>query len=53
MVNGEWRGKNGSGSTHILIFQALCPEVFNSLSKITRNIINIFIETRSNIGNIK
>lgn len=34
-------------------FQAVCPELLNSSSKFTRNIINILIEIRSNIRNIK
>lgn len=49
----KWRVKNGSGSAHIFISQVLCPKVFNSSSKIIRSIINIFLEIRSNIGNIK
>ena len=49
MGGGE---NNGNGSAHILIFQALCLEVFNSLPKATRSIIDMLIEKRSNIRNI-
>lgn len=50
MGGGE---NNGNGSVHILIFQSLCLEVFNSLPKATRSIIDMLIEKRSNIRNIK